>query len=259
MFKIKNITNENIVLPYVGIKLAQGEIRDVIEFSDRSSLVKNSSALEADIINDKIIFLLEDRVLSKDESISFVKSTDLFSTINTSLDFLPTGTDDNQILKTNSNNEWVTVKADDPVEGLTVIALPYYWDEVRQKYLDNQLLRVVFYENGDSRRRRYLNYIPEIRSNDIPFRIYDNETYCLVNAEYHTENEATGVVMEIRDIADNNRTLGSVNLGDVPTSNFFIDSVDINLTEGMDVAAYITNTRLDNPTLVLGLRKIWTP
>jgi hypothetical protein len=174
-------------------------------------------------------------------------------------ELLPTPLNGNQILKSNDDGEWVIVDADDPVDGLTVIALPYYWDETRQKYLDNQLTRVVFYENGNDRRRRYLNYIPEIRSDDIPFRIYDNESYCLVNAEYHTEDLESGQVMEVRDVADNENVLATVNLGATDTNNFFIDNVDITLTAGMDIAVYVMDTRLDNPTLVLGLRKIWTP
>ena len=174
-------------------------------------------------------------------------------------DLLPTPSNGNQILKSNDNEEWVIVDADDPVEGLTVIALPYYWDENRKKYLDNQISRKVFYENGTRKRRRYLNYIPEIKSNDIPFRIYDNESYCLVNAEYHTENDNSGKVMEIRDEADNKKVLATVNLGSTSTNNFFIDDIDIVFSAGMDISVYVKGKSLDNPTLVLGLRKIWTP
>jgi hypothetical protein len=172
---------------------------------------------------------------------------------------LPPATDENQILKSDSNNEWKVVRADDPVEGLTVIALPYYWDEARQKFLDNQLVRVTFYENGTGKRRRYMNFIPEIRSDRVPFKIYQNESYCIVNAEYYTTDTNSGQVMEIRDMADSASALATVNLGSTPIDNFFIDTLNISLLEGVELAGYILNTKLDNPTLVLGLRKIWIP
>jgi hypothetical protein len=170
---------------------------------------------------------------------------------------LPPATEGNQIVKSNDDNEWVVVAADDPVEGLTVISLPYYYDELRGKYLDNQLVRVVFYENGTDRRRRYMNYIPEIRSDRVPFKIYDNEKYCIVNAEYYTTDQESGEVIEVRDMAAGAAALATVNLGDTATDNFFIDTVDITLNEGVELAARIMDTRLDNPTLILGLRKVW--
>ena len=142
---------------------------------------------------------------------------------------------------------------------MTVIALPYHWDEARQKFLDNQLTRVVFYENGTDKRRRYMNYIPEIRSDRVPFKIYQNEEYCIVNAEYYTSDSNSGEVMEIRDMANSAQSLATVNLGSSSTDNFFIDELNISLLEGIELAGYILDTRLDNPTLVLGLRKIWTP
>ena len=171
---------------------------------------------------------------------------------------LPTATEPNLIIKSDSNNDWIVVPADDPDEGLKVIALPYYYDEVRQKYLDNQLIRVVFYENGDNIRNRYLNYIPEIRSDRVPFRIYQNEQYCIVNAGYYATNSESGNILTLLDTANGNNTLANVTLG-AATDTFFIDTLNIDLLAGTDLAVYANNIRLGNPTLILGLRKIWTP
>ena len=118
---------------------------------------------------------------------------------------------------------------------------------------------VTFYENGTDKRRRYLNYIPEIRSNSVPYKIYTGNRYCIVSAEYYSSDTSTGEIMEIRDMANNANAIASVQLGTTPSSNFYIDNLDIELDEGVELAGYILDTRLDNPTLVLGLRKIWTP
>ena len=172
---------------------------------------------------------------------------------------LPEATSDNQILKSDDNNEWKVVKADDPIEGLTVISLPYYWDEDRQKYLANQSIKINFYENGTRKKNRYMNYIPEIRSNRVPFKIQDNEDYCLVAAEYYTTDENTGKVMEVRDISDGVDVLATVNLGSTASDYFYVDTLDISLASGVWLAGRILGTQLDNPVLILELRKVYIP
>jgi len=172
-------------------------------------------------------------------------------------DLLPEPAEENMILKSNPDKEWVTVRADDPEEGLKVIALPYYWDEDRQKYLDNTMIRVVFYSNTSNERKKYMKYVPQIKSDKIPFKIYDNESYCIVQAEYATTDENSGKVIDIRDVSGSANTLAVVNLGSAETDHFFINNIDITLNSGVYLAAYIRNTSLDNPVLILGLRKIW--
>jgi len=175
---------------------------------------------------------------------------------------LPVPVEGNSILKSYDDAgtiKWKVVKADDPVEGLTVISLPYYWDEARQKYLANQSIKINFYENGTGKRRRYMNYIPEIRSDRVPFKIQDNEDYCLVAAEYYTTDENSGEVMEIRDISDGVDVLATVNLGSTATDYFYADSLNIDLSSGVWLAGRILSTKLDNPVLILELRKIYTP
>jgi len=183
-------------------------------------------------------------------------------TEHTAEGLLPTPVEDNQILKSYDDNgtlKWKIVAADDPVEGLTVISLPYYWDDVRGKYLANQSIKINFYENGTGKRRRYMNYIPEIRSNRVPFKVQNNEEYCLVSAEYYTTDENSGSVMEIRDISDGVDTLATVDLGSNATDYFYIDTLNIDIKSGVWLAGRILSTSLDNPVLVLELRKVYTP
>lgn len=184
-------------------------------------------------------------------------------------DLLPEPDDENMILKSNSDKEWVMVRADDPEEGLKVIALPYYWDDERQKFLDNTMIRVIFYSDTTNEKNKYMKYVPEIRCDRIPFNVYPNESYCITQLEYATSDENNGEVMDIRNITETNdggwgssatyENIFTLDIGDDDIAQLFVDGLDYTIDEGDGLGVYIKGTSLDNPVLIVGLRKIWIP
>jgi len=182
---------------------------------------------------------------------------------------LPEPDEENMILKSNSDNEWIMIKADDPEEGLKVIALPYYWDEDRQKYLDNTMIRVIFYSDSTYEKNKYMKYVPEIKCDRIPFKIYPNESYCIIQLEFAVSDETNGKVMDIRNITKTNKggwgnsaeyeNIFTLDIGDDDIAQLFVGGLDYTLDEGDGLGVYIKNTSLDNPVLIIGLRKIWIP
>jgi len=175
---------------------------------------------------------------------------------------LPTPISSNDIIKAHELDdgtiEWSVVKADDPEEGLKVISLPYYYDSVREKYLSKESLRLNFYENGNNKRRTYMCYIPEIKSNRVPFKVQENETYCITGYEYLTSDENSGKVINIKDVA-NDEVLYSIDIGDDDVDYDMMDNLDIVIDDSVWIAPRILSTSLDNPVLILYMRKIYIP
>ena len=164
--------------------------------------------------------------------------------------------DDQKILRYDGESntvEWID-QAD-----IQTIALPYYYDEAREKYLDNQIMRVMFSKPGTNKRRTYMDYAPGIASSKFPYELRTGENMCLVFFEYSTTDENSGKVIEIRDENNNAKALATLNLGNTDTDYAYSDTLDINFNEGTAVSAYILKERLDNAVLVLGFRKIYYP
>ena len=185
---------------------------------------------------------------------------------------LPVPGEENQILKsyTNADGElaWKIVKADDPVEGLTVIALPYYWDDARGKYLDNNVVRVVNYTSSNGAEDEYLYHIPGIRSCVMPWGVFEGEKYCVVGMQFNTENECSGEVLELRNITGSSSsgfggttyeydTLYTLDVGDATTETLKLD-VNVELVAGSKLSSYmLADVDADKPAMVMILRKVW--
>lgn len=185
---------------------------------------------------------------------------------------LPTPLEENQILKSYTNDgtlAWKVVKADDPQEGLTVIALPYYWDEARQKYLDNNTIRVINYVNTNGAEDEYMYYVPGIRSCVMPFNVFEGEKYCLVGLEYNAASEANGPIIEMRNITGKSSSgwgnieyeynvLYTVDLGTEDTFELRITDIDAILDSGSKLSSYLLeDVDIDQPAMIMILRRVW--
>ena len=146
-----------------------------------------------------------------------------------------------------------------PQADIKTIALPYYWDDVRKKYLDNQVQRVMFYKNGTNKMNTWMNYAPAITSSNFPFEIRQGEDSCLVSFEYSTTDLNTGTVIELRDKNNDDLALASLNLGTTPVDYLYNNNLNIDFNAGIAIASRILGTTLDNSVLVLGFRKIYNP
>ena len=184
---------------------------------------------------------------------------------------LPAPEEDNMILKSYENDDeelaWKTVVADDPDEGLTVIALPYYWDEDRQKYLDNQTVRVTVYMSGNAD-DEWLYCIPRIRSDSVPYKMLDSDKMCITEVQFFTSEKTSGDVIEIRNITGYISsvwgrktalydTIYTVSLDD--TTDTYVDSsVDIDLEGDISLGGYaIDGADLEDPVCIVIMRKVW--
>ena len=185
---------------------------------------------------------------------------------------LPAPEEENMILKSYTNDDdeikWKVVKADDPQEGLTVIALPYYWDEDREKYLDNQVVRIVMYKDGDTD-DEWIYYIPNVRSDRVPYKLFEGETMCIVGYEMSMSEAANGEVAEIRNITGYEEglfgsktaeydTLHVIDLGDddVDTKNDMTLNIDVEA--GFLLSAYVLeDADLEDPVISILMRKVW--
>lgn len=139
-----------------------------------------------------------------------------------------------------------------------VQAAAFYFDEVRGLYLDNQLTRIVMYENGSGHKNKYLNYIPQVRSNMVPYRISSTESFIITDLQFDRTIATSGDVLEIRDISTTTPTvLYTLN---VPVDEITTIHTDLNITlpSNAEIALYVGDIRHDNPSVVIGLRKIWT-
>jgi hypothetical protein len=186
---------------------------------------------------------------------------------------LPAPSEDNQILKSYTNDDdelaWKIVKADDPQEGLTVIALPYYWDEVREKYLGNEVIRLINYLPSTGNEDEYMYYIPDTRSCVVGFNTFEGEKYCIVGLEYAADNEKSGNILEIRNITGESDsgwggveyeydTLYTLDLGDDEVTKARVNDMDVLVDEGFRLCSYLLeDVDVDRPALIMMLRKVW--
>ena len=185
---------------------------------------------------------------------------------------LPAPEEENMILKSYVNDDdeikWKVVKADDPQEGLTVIALPYYWDEDREKYLDNQVIRVVMYKDGNAD-DEWIYYIPNIRSDRVPYKLFPGETMCIVGYELSMSDTASGEVIEIRNITGYEEgvfgsktaeydVLYTIDLGDDEVDTQIDMTLNIDADPDYMLSAYaLADADLDDPVMTILLRKVW--
>jgi hypothetical protein len=164
--------------------------------------------------------------------------------------------DDQKILRYDAASDsivWIN-QAD-----IQTIALPYYWDEDRQKYLDNQIIRVMFSRSGTNRTNTYMRYADGISSSKFPYELRTGEDSCLVSFEYSTTDKNSGKVIEVRDINDNKKVLATLNLGSTDVDYAYSENLNIDFAAGVAISAYIKSTSLDNAVFVLGFRKIYNP
>ena len=142
---------------------------------------------------------------------------------------------------------------------IQTIALPYYWDEARQKYLDNQITRILYSKSGTGKRNTYMNYADGIASSKFPYELRTGEDSCLVSFEYSTTDLNSGTVIEVRDENNGAAALASLNLGTTDVDYAYNENLNIDFSAGVAISSYILNTALDNAVLVLGFRKIYNP
>lgn len=134
-------------------------------------------------------------------------------------------------------------------------SLPYYYDSVRDKNLSHQIYKIPFYLNS-SVRRQYMNYVPGMRSSNTPYKVVGDDSHCIVGYELYMDTAKSGSIIDIQDKSNN---FGSILSIDPATSvdSIFMDTTDITIPSNSEICAYVENTRLSNPVLILHIRQIY--
>lgn len=145
---------------------------------------------------------------------------------------------------------------EDELIARTVNTAPFTWDPDAGEYVGNQLNRIIFYENGTGIKQKYISYIPGISSNIVPYKLLSSETIIIKFIQFSTSFLASGNII---DILDNNTgaILFSLDIGATSTLDYFTDVVNHKLIGPVDLSVYVNNNRLDNPSLIIGVRKVY--
>lgn len=136
-----------------------------------------------------------------------------------------------------------------------VSSASFFLDDATGLFLDNQLTRIIFYENGTGHKTKFLNYIPQIRSNVVPFRVSLTESFMLQSLQLDRTNLTVGALLEVINIQDDSVLYSVVNT--VSELYTVIEDINVTIPSGAELAVYVNDIRLDNPSVVIGLRKIW--
>lgn len=139
----------------------------------------------------------------------------------------------------------------------TVNSAPFAWDPDAMAYLDNQLLKIVFYDNGTGVKNKYLNNIPGISSNGTPYKLSSSDEIVIKSIQFTSEFLCSGNVLDILDNATS-AILYSLDVGATPLTEFFDDTVNIDIIGPVDLSVYVNNIRIDNPAVIFSARKVYT-
>lgn len=158
------------------------------------------------------------------------------------------GTNDNQFLKFDGKDYvWTDITT------LDIVANPFYYDKVRDKYLGNEEKEIQFYLSGTRKSRQYMYQVPNVRSNKSPYRVKDE--YCITGYSFYNDKTVTdNDVIDLRD--DNKNSILSISVINSDSSSD--DTVDI-LINDINLSSYINYTKLDIPVLKIYLRKTYYP
>lgn len=135
----------------------------------------------------------------------------------------------------------------------------YYFDSVRNRYLDLSTKTVTFYLDGNAKKNMYMYSNPLIFSSLVPERIF--EEYALIAVEvFTTKLVPTGTTyMEIRNMPAGTLIKSISNNSGFSITEFYDNSLNILIPNGTKLAAYILAFGMDNPVLKLHLKKTYYP
>jgi hypothetical protein len=133
-----------------------------------------------------------------------------------------------------------------------IIANSFYYDDVRDRYLDLDMKVIEFYLDGTNKKNQFMYQVPGITSNLVPYKLEGE--YCMVGIEFYSINTVTGNVIDVKD--QNGNTLFPLS---VTNTSYYSDYTINEIADTIDVSAYINNTGLDAPVIKVYVRKTYYP
>ena len=141
---------------------------------------------------------------------------------------------------------------------LETVALPYYYDSSRNKYLSNETMVALFYKGGTGLHNTALYHVSDISSYTIPFKLFNSDhDYCIIWYDMHTTNDVEGdrlIKVVRRDTKDELFAAGIS-----PKGSDSHEDLDIEIPGDVGISATILDTKLNNPYISVGLKLIYNP
>ena len=131
-----------------------------------------------------------------------------------------------------------------------------FYDATTQRLLTHQDYRLVFYLNGNRRHNRYINYMPKIPSSKIPYEMLGGDEFMIRRIETYTSDANTGELFSVRDKYDNYEELFYIDVGSPATKEYVMEDANIVISPGMGVCTKVLSTRVDNPAVILTMKRI---
>lgn len=136
-------------------------------------------------------------------------------------------------------------------------AQPYILDATSGQYLSNQLERYTFSLNGTGHKEKYMDLVPGIASNVLPFKVFAGDSFVIKWIQFENTYLASGAIIDIRNTADES-VLWQLDVGTTPLYSYYAENIDITVSGPVNYGLYINNNRLDNPAIIMGVRQIFT-
>ncbi len=131
-----------------------------------------------------------------------------------------------------------------------------YLDPISGEYLSYQEYKVPFYLSGNGKRNTYMNYIPQIRSSKVPYKILSTDDFLITKVETYSSDTNSGKLFSIRDKANGYAEIFYIDVGETAIDEYLIEDLQYTVTNGMELTCRVLGTRVDNPVVILTMRRI---
>ncbi len=131
-----------------------------------------------------------------------------------------------------------------------------YYDDSSGELLSYQEYKIQFYLDGANKKNSYMNHIPQIPSSDVPYKILGSSDYLIIRAEIYSTDSNSGKLFSIQDKANGYSEIFGIDVGSTSVDEYIIDNLSYPISNGMQIVCRVLNTRVDNPVVILTMRRI---
>jgi hypothetical protein len=131
-----------------------------------------------------------------------------------------------------------------------------YLDPNSGEYLSYQEYKIPFYLSGNGKRNTYMNYIPQIRSSKVPYKILSTDDFMITKVETYSSDTNSGKLFSVRDKANGYDEIFYIDVGGTAVNEYLIEGLQYTVVNGMQLACRVLGTRVDNPVVILTMRRI---
>jgi hypothetical protein len=131
-----------------------------------------------------------------------------------------------------------------------------YLDENSGQYLSYQEYKIPFYLSGNGKKNSYMNYVPQIRSSKVPYKILSEDDFMITKVETYSSDTNSGKLFSVRDKANGYDEIFYIDVGSDPVDEYLAEGLQFVVTNGMELTCRVLGTRVNNPVVILTMRRI---